>query len=274
MLSQADVQVLSTVFGKTEEEISGALKSDEEVSLGFRLNGKVYTPEEIEEKTKANQDAYIEIGYKKIAKEAGIELDAGEKDPKILIEKLKGNVSKELEDKYKNQTPHEELEAAIKKAVEFENKFNTLNKTYEETHNSLQNVSEQFDRLQSDIKVKERNNKILSAFPEKMKMDKSDALLIINNSLEFDESDSGYVVKHNGKQILNRLGEPEDFDNAILSFIDEKGWTKSSGVGGEDRKPTGLPSGLSADDAVSFIQEKGVDPMSTEGSKMFVEITK
>lgn len=274
-ISQDDIQVISTVFGKTLDEISGALKSDNEVSLGLRLNGKIYTPEEIEQKTKANQDAYIEIGYKKIAKEAGLELEAGEKDPKVIVSKLKGNIESVLEDKYKNMTPSDELQKIAQKASEWENKFKALNDTYSQTNSALEEANKRYSQLEKDIKVRERNNKILASFPEKMKMDKSDALLIVNNSLEFEETDGGLIVKRDGRQILNKLGEPESIENAIASFVETKGWTKASGAGGTDRKPdSGLPNGLSADEAVQFITQKGVDPMSTEGSKMFIELTK
>ena len=172
-------------------------------------------------------------------------------------------------------TPSDELQKIAQKASEWENKFKALNDTYSQTNSALEEANKRYSQLEKDIKVRERNNKILASFPEKMKMDKSDALLIVNNSLEFEETDEGLIVKRDGRQILNKLGEPESIENAIASFVETKGWTKASGAGGTDRKPdSGLPNGLSADEAVQFITQKGVDPMSTEGSKMFIELTK
>ncbi len=67
-LTKADLKTIQTVFGKTAEEISGALSSDNEVSLDLKLPGKVYKPDEIETLKTDNQDIGIQIGYKKVAK--------------------------------------------------------------------------------------------------------------------------------------------------------------------------------------------------------------
>ena len=274
MLNQADLQTISTVFGKTVEEISGAISSEEEVSLDFRLNGKVYTTEEIEAKTKVNKEAYIEIGLKNVAKEAGIELSPGEKDPKIIATKLKENIVAGMEEKYKNMTPPEELKNALEKTVEWENKYNQLNSTYEEATKTLEESNKKYSDLQSQIKIKERNNKILSAFPEKMKMDKSDALLIVTNTLAFENDEIGNLqIKKDGKTILDAVGENETLDNVIKSFAEEKGWMGKKGVKGNDRNPDGDPRGMTDEKAIAYMEEKGIDPMSNKGSKIFLELT-
>ena len=130
-LSQADLQVIQTVFGKTAEELSGALSSDQEVSLGLRLNGRVISQEE-EQKLKTNlTDAGIEIGYKKLAKAAEIDLAEGEKDAAIIAEKIKTNITTSLEEKYKNPKPGEREKELEGKLEAEQLKYNKLLETHE-----------------------------------------------------------------------------------------------------------------------------------------------
>ena len=108
MISQANIKWISELSGVSVEEISGALSKEEEVTLDLTTNGKrLMSQKEIDDATTANQDAYIEIGYKKVAKAAGIDLDNGEKDPVKIAEKLKTTITTSLEEKYKNPQPGE-----------------------------------------------------------------------------------------------------------------------------------------------------------------------
>lgn len=276
-LSQADKQVLQHFFGEEViDKLSGAITSETEVSLGLSTNGKkLMSQEEIDNATKANQDAYIEIGYKKVAKEAGIELDSGEKDPKIIADKLKAGITSSLEEKYKNMTPTEELLAASEKAKEWENKYNKLNETYEGTVSKVGEWEQKYTGLEKEIKTKDINNRIRKSFPDKMKMDIDDALLIVRNNFEFEDGDNGMVIKRNGETITDPVGNPDKMENVIKSFVEEKKWIKSSGMGGGDRSGggSGLPKGMNDDDAIKYIVESGNDPMSPEGSKMLMELT-
>jgi len=274
-LSQADENVLTTLFGKeVVDKLSGALKSDDgELSLGARINGRVITSED-EQKLKTDlTDAGVEIGYKKLAKAAGVELGAGEKDAKIIADKLTEGITAVLEDKYKNPQPGE-------REKELETKLNNANGKYdalfETHHNTLKLVDEKdnaFKGLQTQIKVKERNNTILKSFPEKMDMDRNDALLIFTNSFEFDEQDGKSVIKRDGEIIRDGAGNPETYDNVIKSFTEEKKWIKSKGMNGNDRDGLGIKTGLTAEQAEAAIIKAGKDPGSTEGLKMFNEMT-
>jgi hypothetical protein len=271
-ISQADQQVIQTVFGKTAEELSGALSSTEEVSLDLRLNGRVITQDEEKALGESKITQGKELGYKDVAKALGIELAAGEKDPNIISEKFKTTLSSTYEEKYKNATPSDELLEAAKRAQEWEDKYKKLNGTYEETTAKLTDWESKYSSLEGQIKQKELNNKILKAFPEKMKMDRDDALLITLSNLEFD----GENVMRDGKVITDPVGNPEKLENIVKSFVEEKQWVKVKGMDGSDRKPNGnnLPGGMNDDQALSYIIEAGKDPMSPEGSKMFMELTR
>lgn len=274
-LSQADLQVIQTVFGKTAEELSGAISSDSEVSLDLRLNGRVLSQEAEQELRATATDAGVEIGFKKLAKAAGIELGAGEKDADIIAGKLKTGITTALEDKYKNMTPTEELVAAQSKAAEWEQKYGKLNETYEGSSAKVVEWEQKYSGLENEIKQNDINSTLTKAFPDKMKMDRDDALLIARNAFDFERTDNGIVAKRNGQIVTNPVGDPEKIDNVIKSFVEEKQWIKSAGMGGGDRGAGGstLPGGMTDDAALSYLTEKGIDPMSREGSEAFSQLT-
>lgn len=276
MISQADLKVIQTVFGKTAEEISGAISSDQEVSLGLRLNGRILSQEdEIALKTTLT-DAGIEIGYKKLAKEAGITLDSGEKDAKIISDKLKLTITEALEDKYKNPQPGEKEKELEEKLIAERLKYDKLFETHSSTLSQIDEKEKAYNGLQKEIKTKERNNSILKTFPEKMKMNRDHALLIVTNTFEFDEVDGQQVIKKGGQIVTDAVGKPEKLENIIPSFVEENGWVKGSGMGGDDRPPSGgiNKGGKTPDEAAKIVKEKfGDNAASPEGIKLYSELT-
>ena len=274
--NQADYNVLVTLFGKEKaDKMSGALSNEDgELSLDLRINGKVTTEaEETLLKETAIQQGK-EIGFKEVAKGMGVELASGEKDPVIIAEKALKTVTDSLEEKYKNPKPGEveiELQGKLKDATQ---KYDTLFETHNKTLDTVKDKEKAFTGLQNEIKVKERNNTILKLFPEKMGMDRNDALLITTNTFEFDELDGKKVIKKGGEIIRNGAGEPEAYENVIKSFVEEKKWIKSNGMGGGDRGAGGTKTGLTPEQAEKAIIESGKDPGSTEGIIMFNEMTK
>lgn len=273
-LSQANIEWISQVSGVSVDEISGALSSEEEVSLDLRLNGKVISQKEEQSIREGGIQQGKEIGYKEIAKGLNITLESGEKDPIVIAEKFNSSLSSTLEEKYKNRQPTDELEETMKKSQEWERKYNTLNGTYEEAKSSIQDLENKYTGLQGEIKQKEINNTILKSFPEKMKMDRSDALLITKNAFEFDLTDSGIVVKKGGEVVQDPLGNPEKLENVLSAYVEEKKWIKQSGMNGGDRSVNTSGKGLSAEEAEKAIIKSGIDPGSPEGLKAFNEMTK
>jgi hypothetical protein len=273
--SQADENVFTQLFGKEfVEKLSGALKSDDgELSLGARINGRVITDEAERELKTTATDAGIEIGYKKLAKAAGVELGAGEKDAQIIADKLTTGITNGLEEKYKNPQPGEREKELEGKLNDANGKYEALFKTHGETLKVVEEKESAFNGLQKDIKVKERNNTILKSFPEKMGMDRNDALLILTNTFEFDEQDGKSIIKRNGEIVRDGAGNAETYENVINSFVEEKKWIKSSGMGGGDRTTGAHKTGLTAEQAEKAIVESGKDPGSPEGLKMFNEMT-
>ena len=276
-LSQANIELISTVLNVPVEEISGAISNENEVSLDLKLNGKVYKQEDIDFIKNDSFKRGAEIRTKDLAESFNIELSNGEhKDLSNLINKVKSSLENTYEEKYKNQTPPEELENALKSKLEWEQKYNKLLETHENREKEIGEWSDKFTSLENKIKLEKRNNTILSSFPEKMKMDREDALTIIANKLEFEESENGLVVKKEGQIVTDALGNPEKLENVIKSFVEEKGWIKGSGMNGSDKNghSSNMPSGLDYEAATKYLEEKGIDPMSAEGSQKFMELTK
>lgn len=278
MISQDDLKVISTVFDKPIDEISGAISNEQEISLGLRLNGKVITQEEEKNLRESGVKQGKELASKELAKSLGLELESGEKDPVVIAEKLKNNLSASFEEKYKNQSPSEELLELQSKIQESENKYEKLKTTYEESQSLINEKENQYNELQNKIKNEALNNKILQSLPEKLRIDKNDALVIIRNSLQFDETEDGHLlVKRDDQIVTDPVGKPEKIENVIKSFIEEKKYIKgASGMNGDDRSPSGVvtPKGMSYDEAVKYLETKGIDPMSKDGMEMFSKMTK
>lgn len=274
MISQADLTVISAVFGKTADEISGALTSTEEVSLGLRLNGKILTEEQQREARETAIKQGKEIGYKEIAKNTGIELSEGEKDAVIIAKKLTDSLSANYEQKYKNQTPSDEIIALAKKASDYEESNKRILETYKQKEAEAEEWKNKFSQKERERLSEAINNEVLSALPKEMSYDRGDALLIINHTFTFEQDEKGNdITKRDGKTILDALGNPEKRINVINAFVEEKKWIKQEGMGGEDRKKqSGLPKGMSAEEATKYLADHKIEPMSTEGQKMFIQL--
>jgi hypothetical protein len=277
-ISQVDTQVLTTLFGdEVVGKLSGALSdTDGELSLGLRLNGKVLTEDQQKELRESGVQQGKQISSKEMAKLLGVELGEGEKDPKVVAEKLKGTLQSQLEEKYKNQTPTDELLAAAKKATEWEGKYKKLFETHEQLGKTAKEWEQKYAQKEKDIANEALNNKILQHLPEKLRIDKSDALIVMRSALSFDKNESGQtVIKKGDKEYLNPVGEPESLENVVKLFSEEKKWLKGNGgMGGDNRNPSNTPSGYTPENARKYIIEKGIAPTSAEGLKLYAELTK
>lgn len=277
MLSQANIKWISELGGVSVEEISGALSNEEEVTIPLKLSGRVVTQDE--EKT-IKEDSFkrgAEIRTKDLAKELALSLEEGEhKDIKKVAEKLKTTISASLEEKYKNPQPGEREKELEQKLLDEQKKYDKLLGTHETVLGEVQEKEKAYTGLQKEIKTKERNNSILKVFPEKMKMDRNDALLIFTNTFEFDEVDGQQVIKKDGQIVTDAVGKPEKLENIVPSFVEEKNWLKGSGMNGNDRNTSGgKKGGKTPEEATKYVTEKlGADKITTpEGIKLFRELT-
>jgi len=278
MINQTDTQVLTAIFGEDAvTKLSGAFSSDEEVSLDLRLNGKLYSTEE----QKAFKDEAIvqgkELRDKEYAKEFELTLAPGEKDPKIIADKVKTSLSTAFETKYKNQTPTEEVLAMAKKATEYEAKYNQLFDTHKDIEGKLTESEKRYVDQGKAIEEEKLNNKILGLFPEKMTMDRADALLITRNTVVFEkQEDDSFNCLIGGKLQLNNVGNPETPDNVIKSLVEKKGWIKVAGMGGQNREDSkGQFAGtMSPEKAREQVLSEGLITASVEGLARFKELLK
>jgi hypothetical protein len=276
MISQADLKTIATVFGKTSEELSGAISSEEEVSLDLRLSGRVISQDEERTLKETGVQQGKEIASKELAKALDLSLDAGEKDPAKVAEKLKTTITASLEEKYKNPEPGEREKELEKKLQAEQLKYNKLLETHEGVTAEVDEWQKKYQTKEKEIKTKELNNSILKSFPEKMKMDRNDALLIFTNNFEFDEVEGVQVIKRGGEVVTNAIGKPETLENIVPAFVEEKNWIKGSGMNGSDRSGEGgmKKGGKSPDEAMKIVKEKyGDEASSSEGLKLYNELT-
>lgn len=273
-VNQDDSKVLTAIFGEeVANKISGAIS--EELSLGLRLNGKILTADE----QKNLKDEAItqgkELRSKELAKALGLDLEPGEKDPAIIAEKLKVSISTVLEEKYKSQTPTDEIIGLAKKASEFEDKNKKLLETLGVKEKEVVEWQDKYTKKELAEKETKFNNEILSVIPDKIPLSKGDALVVIKNCLKEEVDEKGvitYLV--DGERQLDSLGNPEVLANVIPFIVEKKGWIKSNGMGGGDRKPNGITTkGLTPDAAMKKIADAGINPTSAEGLKLFKEYT-
>lgn len=273
-INQDDSKVLAAIFGEDKaNEISGAIP--EELSLGLRLNGKILT---IEEQKQIKEEAINqgkELRSKEFAKSLGLTLEAGEKDPDIIAEKLKTGISVVLEEKYKNQTPDEATIALAKKASEFEDKNKKLLETLGLKEKEAGEWQKKYEEKEFLAKEEKFNNDILSVLPDKMTLSKTDALLVIRHAIKEETDENGittYIV--DGERQLDSLSNPEPLKNVIPLIVEKRGWIKTAGMGGSDRKQEGTSiKGMAAEAAMKKITDAGINPASAEGLKLFKEYT-
>jgi hypothetical protein len=277
MISQANIKWISQVGGVPVEDISGALSNEEEVSLDLRIPGRIISQEDEKTLKETAVQQGKEIGFKEIAKESSIELASGEKDAKIIAAKIKGDVTTSLEDKYKNPQPGEKEKELEKSLSASELKYDKLLETHEGLQGQIEEKDKLYTGLQSKIKIKERNNAILKAFPDKMKMDRNDALLITSSTFTFEENEGILSIKKGDELMTDDVGKPETLENVVISFVEEKKWLNGSGMNGKDRpgQNGAKKGGKTHEEAHKFITEKlGADKAaSPEGLKLFKELT-
>lgn len=278
-ISQENIKWISEVSGVSIEEISGALSNEEEVSLGFRLNGQIKTEEDIKGIRESGIKQGKELNSKDIAKALGITLDSGEKDAAIVADKLKSSLESSLQEKYKNLKPSENEKLLEEKVKDWEGKYGKLKETFETRDQEYNGLQEKYNQEISKAEALNWEREILKSIPDKIKIDKSDAVLIIKNNIKVEKDEDGN--KHillNGKKELDNMGNPQqDVSSVIKSFVESKKWVgEDSGMGGKDRNGDGGKShakGKTAEEAMQYIKDKGVAPSSPEGLEMFKELT-
>lgn len=275
MISQVDLQTISTVFGKTSDEISSAISQEGEVSLGLKLPGKVYTQDEIEGLKTSIRGAGVEIGLKQISKQFGIDLNGEDKTPEFVANKIKSMISNEFEEKYKNQNPDEKLIELQKKIEEQQKSYDKLKGTYDATITQVDEWKNKYSELENNYESKEINNKILGYLPEKLKIEKEDALNLIRLGVQVEKTDNGIIYKRNGQIITDAVGKPEILENVVKSFVEEKKWIRGSGMNGKDTEIgiNGLPKGLTESDAYKWLKDRNIEPMSEDGTEKFLQLT-
>jgi hypothetical protein len=276
-ITQADRTTIQTVFGKTAEEISGALSSTEEVSLGLKLNGKVFTHEQEMALKEGGVQQGKEIGLKSVAKNLKVTLDAGEKDPIVIARKLTEAVTATMEAKYKNRAPSEELVAEKQKNKDWEAKFNTLDGTYKLEQEKSSEWKEKHGTLLKTNTQNEIDSEIRKylASPEKTGLSYAQQLALFKMDITAEKVEGKVHLKKatDGTPVLSTAGKDESVENAVPAWLEEQPFMKKAGKGGGDDEGDKKGGGKTPEQAQKIIEDQGIAPASSEGLKMFNELT-
>lgn len=248
MLSQEDVNKLN-VLGIDVSKLTEAVKSDNEVRLEIP---QLFTDSQFNEfgKNRFNEGkkAIEEITAKELKEH--FKINAEHKDIKKLFEEY-GNLK---------------ATEAGKKPSELENTIAELQKKLTDATTEKQKIQSDFQKRLDTIELK---NNLSGLIPEGTKIGKEDIinLFLISHSVEKD--DTGRAIVKKGDDVLkDNILNPLDLKTVINSFIDERGFTVKSGMGGNDR--TGGGSGKFKDTAefMAHCEKNGIDPMGTEGMNL------
>ncbi|MCP5079074.1 MAG: hypothetical protein GY951_13590 [Psychromonas sp.] len=271
--NKASLEVIATVFGTTVEELSGASSNENEANPKLTLNGGRVITQAEEAKLKTDlTDAGIEIGYKKLAKHAKIDLQ-GNKTAESVMDKLTLSVTSSLEEKYKNMTPTEELLTMGAKVKELEGQLETSQATNNTHIEEINTHKAKYVNLQDEIATGKRNAEITKLFNKDSTQSVGDSLIIYNSTFTEKTEDGVVKIYRGDNMVMKPDGQPAERKDVISAFENEKKWVKTSGMGGDNTNMGGKTKGLDWDQAKAYLAEKNIDIMSTDGLKQMAELT-
>lgn len=274
MLDAKTIGFISEVTGKSTEEITTAITSESEVSLGD-INGTYYTQEENELRNKTVRASGVEIGIKQAYKAAGIEFSDNEKNPESLVSKFQAHYSSNSQ----LQSDYDELKrqldgkgATVKEYNELKSSYDTLKGTYEREKGELEGELNTIKTKQSQRDI---TNFIESTFPEKATLSREDLTAIAQSRYTvFKGEDGEFYAKKGGETVKGKTGEPKKAKDLYSTLWEGYIKQEDNGVGANKRKGQSGQK-MSPEEAYKYIKETtDIAPTSDEGMKMFSELTK
>jgi hypothetical protein len=184
-----------------------------------------------------------------------------------------------FEGKSKDDFLKEKVDAALEEAkVKPNEKVKELEASLESLRTQLTNEKNAVTELQSKMKAKETRleaQSFIPDLPETIGLSKAEATSLFFMGAEIKEDG----IYRNGTLLKDSLETPLTLEQAVKSFVTEKGWDKTApaGRGGGSGKPTGgssstLPKTL--EEYESAIKEKGFHPGSEEAKSLLAEAAK
>ena len=131
--------------------------------------------------------------------------------------------------------------------------------------------------MQSSIETDKRNFKaqsLIPELPETLGLSKDEAVSLYFRSHEIKED--GIYFK--GEKLKDKLEKPLSFEDSVTSFVESKGWNKTtpSGRGGGAQGGEGSSSVLPTNEQEyeTYVKEKGLTIGSTEANAVLAQMAK
>lgn len=255
---------IETLAGKLKldaEALAQTIASEEEATLELP-EGDFYAKTDIEtlkdnygkERYEAGKVAEREVTYKNLSREVGLETI---KDHSEFVKAYQDKILKDAK-----------VEPE-KKVAELSESVSKLQKQLEEKDGEIQNI-------QNSVKQKETDYKLASSFPdlpEGLGLTKAEAMSLFKMNMEVKEDG----VYKNGQLLKDNLERPLSLEQAVSSYVTEKGWTKPEppkGRGGGAGNQPAKPTITTIEEFESHLKEKGLTTGSAEANALLTEIAK
>jgi len=251
------------MLGVSAEELATGIASETEATFTIP-EGKMYSTTDIktlsDNSAKEGYDrgatASREMVLKDLSKKAGFESNS--KDTDSFISDYKASILKDIK-------------------VEPNGKITELSSTIEDLRGKIVEKDEAYNTLQNKIAQDSRNNTLKGVIPElsdKIGLTKDEALNLFLNQYEI--TDDG--VKLNGEIQYDELRNPITPEQAVESWVGEKGWnTIEESVAGGRLDTGGKPNPKSPktmEDFENAIAERGFNEGSMEANALFQDMVK
>lgn len=254
------IEELAGMLNLNAEELAKGIASEEDTSITLP-KGTLLSDSDLEtlkdnhgkQRYDAGKAAEREVLYKNLSKEAGLETI------KNHDEFIKAYQAKILEEAQ----------------IEPEKKVNELSQTVESLQAKLQEKDTEFVKLQDTYKQKDTRFQVQSLMPELpqglgLNKDEATSLFFISHEIKEDG------VYKNGQLLKDNLERPIAFDQAVTSFVSDRGWNATpEGRGGGANGGKGSTSKITSyEDYEAVVKEKGYTIGSAEANALLQEAAK
>lgn len=244
-----DAEILATAVQSTEEPKIELPKGQ------FHLDSDIEEMKETlrKEKSKSYEEgktAGVEITTKTFSRASGLETI---KDPDEFVNVLKKKIVEEAK-------------------IEPNKKVDELTNSISKLQTQLSESEIKYSELQTNLKEKDFNNRILSKIPDtvtKYGLTRDEALLVYKSGRKI--TDDGIYVSD--KLIKDNYERPISIESDVESFINQKGWVEKA-AGRGDVGNNGNHSPKTFAEYEQILKDKGLNPGSIEANQLLNAMAK
>lgn len=252
MLDKKTIEALAKALGKTAEDITAKITSDQEESLEIP-EGSFFTEEQLTKRDNVKYSegkvAGSEMLVKDLKKKYGYEIEGKDVDTffEHHDEQLKGKYSKD----------------SSQKLLDLEKDMKKMKETYE---SELQAERSRVGELKGKLNQQSITNKLLNIMPKDTTIKREAVITLFNSEYNTETEDGQTFVVRNGERIKDpKTAEPIPLETVFNDFVVSEGYVKApSGRGGKDE--FGKSSLVTAKDPMEFTskwQSKNPDKHTT-----------